>query len=356
MPGVGLRAAVDNFNFAFRDLVVRTFTAGATDTDRDVLALPAVLLSGGTLRWPEQTVSITSFAIDDAAVNMHRDASGALNIVRNRTPEATEPEAAEGEPGAVNTMAARAEDATPPGDQPAAGKPWRFSLDQLAVHRLAFALEDESVEPTANIGIQSLDLTVDNISNDAGVRFPTALALTFPSGGTATVNGELSVLPEPLFGFDVVVDNAALVALHPYLKPLADVNLDSGTLDISGRVSRDAENPLAFAGNLDINDFLITETDEGSRLGSWSRFHLEKIAYSAARKALEISEIRLDKPYGDILIAADGSVNLGRVSKGEGTAAADENGTETRAEESSEESSAESSAASTAASNRSPLS
>jgi hypothetical protein len=46
--------------------------------------------------------------------------------------------------------------------------------------------------------------------------------------------------------------------------------------------------------------------------------HLDKIAYSAAKKTLEISEIRFDKPYGDILIAEDGSVNLGRVEKGQG--------------------------------------
>ncbi|MEQ9562990.1 MAG: DUF748 domain-containing protein, partial [Woeseiaceae bacterium] len=62
-------------------------------------------------------------------------------------------------------------------------------------------------------------------------------------------------------------------------------------------------------------DFLITETDEGSRLGSWSRFHLEKIAFSATGQTLEISEVRLDQPYGDIRIAQDGSVNLGRVAK-----------------------------------------
>ena len=339
MPDGGIRAAVDNFNFTFRDLLVRTFTANATDTDRDVLALPAMALSGGSLRWPEQTVSIAAFAIDDAVVNVHRDASGALNVVRNKAPEppatADAEAVAEMEP---DPEPAPADSAPQPAEQPPAGKPWRFSLDQFGVHRLAFALEDESVEPTANIGIQSLDLTVDKISNDAGARFPTALSITFPSGGTASVNGELTVLPEALFGFDMVVDDAALVALHPYLKPLADVNLDSGTLDISGRVSHDLAEPLAFTGNLDIDNFLITETDEGSRLGSWSRFHMEKIAYSTAKKTLEISEIRLDKPYGDILIAADGSVNLGRVSKVEGGEPADESETETAPQESNAES------------------
>jgi hypothetical protein len=298
-PDAGIRAVVDNFNFVFRDLLVRTFTPHVADTDRDVLALPAMTLSGGTLRWPEQTVSVSALAIDDATVNIHRDASGALNVIRNAQPE----------PEDVSMVQATEEPA---------GRPWQLSLEKLAVNRLAFALEDESVEPVANIGIKSLDLTLDDISNDAGARFPTALSVTFPSGGTASLNGELAVLPAPQFGFDVLVDDAALLALHPYLKPLADVNLDSGTLDIKGRLSHGVEEPLAFAGNLNIDNFLITETDQGSRLGSWKRMHLDKIAFSAAKKTLGISEIRFDRPYGDILIAEDGSVNLGRVKKGQG--------------------------------------
>ena len=46
----------------------------------------------------------------------------------------------------------------------------------------------------------------------------------------------------------------------------------------------------------------------------------------------------MDKPYGDILIAADGSVNLGRVSKVEVGEPADESETETAPQESNAES------------------
>jgi hypothetical protein len=43
----------------------------------------------------------------------------------------------------------------------------------------------------------------------------------------------------------------------------------------------------------------------------------ENLVYSAAANSLEISELQFTAPYGDILIAEDGSVNLGRVRKGE---------------------------------------
>jgi hypothetical protein len=63
-------------------------------------------------------------------------------------------------------------------------------------------------------------------------------------------------------------------------------------------------------------DFLITETDVGSKLGSWATLRANKLALSAANRSLEISEIRLEDAYADILIAEDGSVNLGRAKKG----------------------------------------
>jgi hypothetical protein len=292
-----LIATIDNFSFSLNDVLVRTFSGSDDVTDREVLELPLLQIDGGTLRWPDRTVSIRSVSIDDAMLGVYRDESGNLNVVPKREP------AQEGH--------AETEEAAP------AGQPWKLSLDTFAINRLAFALEDEAVQPTANIGISSLDLNISRINNEPATRFPTLLAIVFPSGGTASLDGEFSVLPRPAFEFDMIVDKAALAAVHPYLKPLADVNLDTGTLDIAGKLKHDTDEALSFNGNLDVNDFLITETDQGSRLGSWVRFHLEKIAFSATNETLEISEIRLVQPYGDIRIAKDGSVNLGRVAKDE---------------------------------------
>ena len=308
-----LTASIDHFSFSLTDVLARTFStaSNADQPDREVLKLPLLQISGGTLRWPERTVSVTEFSIDDASVSLHRDENGELNVVRKRY--STDPTST----GHVSTETGLESSA------PSPREPWKLSLDRLALNRLEFALEDESVLPTANIGISRLDLSISDMNNEPGTIFPSELELVFPSGGTATLGGELSLLPEPVFELDLTIDNAALAAVHPYLKPLADVNLDSGTLDVTGRLIRDSEEALAFNGNLDINDFLITETDEGSRLGSWVQLHLEKIAYSAAKQSLDISEVQLNQPYGDIRIASDGSVNLGRVAKEDGSETAE---------------------------------
>ena len=288
-------ASVDDLNLQFQDVFIRTFSATDTTLDRDVLQLPSLKLVGGTFRWPEQTISVAGLEFDDALLSLVRDETGALNIIPQRSAK-TEASA----------------------DAPANnGSDWEFSLDRLSVSRTAIQLEDHSVQPAAHIGVKSLSIDVAEINNEPGSQFPTALSLLTGTGGTLTMDGTIAVLPEPLLDLEVAIDSLSLAAAHPYIRPLADVSLDSGTLNLSGRLQSLPADRLQFGGDLSIVDFLITETDEGSRLGSWGQVAVNNVAFSSADKSLDITAIKLRKPYGDIRIAADGSINLGRVKKSE---------------------------------------
>ena len=298
-------ARVDNFNLQLNNTLVRTFSAANGDDEsanHEVLRLQLAALSGGTFRWPEREASIGSLAFADGLVSLQRDESGELNILRGQS---REPDPAEPEIHADGTGTA-----TKPGTE------WRVSLDRLAINRLAFGLEDRFVQPTANIGIESLDLEVTDISNAPDASFPTTISLLAGSGGTLQLNGAISVLPAPLVDVDVNVHQFPLAWAQPYIKSLADVSFDSGRLNFGGRLQHSVDDPLLLSGDLEIVEFLITETDEGSRLGSWNRFSADKVALSAGKNRLDVSELRFDGPYADILIAADGSINLGRIEKG----------------------------------------
>ena len=297
-----VKAAVDNLELDFHDVLVRTFSPDADDdsADKDVLRLPSLTLSGGALRWPERTVSIMSLALDDTALSLFRDESGQLNVVPKQ--DVDEPE----------LTAVSAAPVTNSEDD------WKVSLDGLSVNRMTLGLVDQSVVPVADIGLKSLDLKVNGISNEAGSAFPTELTLIPRTGGTVSLDGTISLLPAPILDFDLVIDGLELAGAHPYIKPLADVHLDSGALNLTGHLRSTTENPFLLSGDLSILDFLITETDEGSRLGSWSRFEAKNFALDSAAQSLQVSEIELLQPYGDILIAEDGSINLGRIEKGNG--------------------------------------
>jgi hypothetical protein len=302
MPDGAISAAVDDFNLTLTDLAVDTFSgsdpADSLNQDREVLRLPDTRLINGTLRWPEKSVSIASLTLDDARVSLFRDATGTLNVVRARSDPALEDRESDGGPA-----------------DPTANGSWLVSLQSFAINHLALGLKDHGVEPFADIGIADFNLKIGDITNEPGAQFPIALALQVRTGGTLSADGLVSVLPEVELELDLVVDNIALAGAHPYIKPLADVNMDSGALNLSGHLRSSSQETLSFAGDLSIVDFEITETDEGSRLGSWRRLDANHLALSISEQELEISEILLHQLYGDIVIAADGSLNLGRVEK-----------------------------------------
>ena len=297
-PDGQLRAAIDNLEISFTGMRVDTFHAESDDNKqpREFLSVPRISLTGGSLHWPERRLSATNLEIGDAALDLVRLESGLFDFATRNAPD---------ESGVEQTDEPSVEDNTP----------WQVALDRFAISNLDVGLTDRSVNPVAETGLNAITLEVLDISNEPGGSFPTTLSMVASHGGTIRLNGSVTALPEPEFDFDLSVGGVPLAAAHPYIEPMADVTLESGTLSVAGHIHHDPGEPLLFTSDITIADFLITETDEGTGLGSWDALVAEGVTLSVAANSLQISEVRFDKPYADILIAADGSVNLGRVSK-----------------------------------------
>jgi len=324
-PDGGLGATVDDLDVVFNGVRILTFPAAADGgpgrEPRELLSVPRIALAGGRLRWPERSVSAESLDIERAVLALQRDATGTLDVVRNLPARAAAPAAeAESEPAAEATAAEAAA-----GDDGAAddAEPWRLSLGRFRIADLAASLRDESVEPVAEMGVDAVQLEIRGLVNEPGAAFPTTLSLQGGRGGRAELEGTLTVLPQLRADFGLGIDGIPLAWTHPYVQPLADVSLDSGLLDADARLATSPDDPLRFEGDVAIRDFLITETDLGTRLGSWDRVAASGIVFSLGDGNLEVSEVRLERPYGDILITEEGRVNLGRVAKGDAEADAE---------------------------------
>ena len=291
-----LRAAVDNIEVDFSNILINTFHAQSNDarSPRELLSIPGISLAGGTVRWPEREIGISYLGIDDAALDLVRLQSGEFDFA-DRGATADTDQAA--------------------GSTADSGPDWRLALDRFAITNFTAGLIDRSVDPVADVGLDAVNLEIHSITNEPAAVFPATLSMSGRHGGTIRLEGTMSVLPEPVLEFDLGIDGLSLAAAHPYLQPLADVNLDSGSLNVQGKFRHDGTDPFSLEADVEIVDFLLTETDEGTRLGSWERLFADQLAFSASANRLSISEIRFERPYGDILIAADGSVNLGRVSR-----------------------------------------
>lgn len=300
---------VDNFSLDFRDVVLWTHGRVAddgSDADREVLRLPAFHIDGGSLRLPEEEIAIGSISAEDGILSLYRAASGQLNVL------AEQPSAgSDAEPSETNV-------------DPAAPSPWALTVDKVDILRTEIGLIDDSVRPQAEIGVRNLNIGLADISNERGDRFPTEVSLETRGGGNVALSGETGVLPDVSADLEVSVDGIALAFLHPYIKSLADVNLDSGAIGMQAQIHVGADEQLAVKGDIAVTEFLITETDEGTRLGSWDNIAANQLTFSLSNETLDISEIQVDRAYGDILITEDGAINLGRAALGEQVVEAEE--------------------------------
>jgi hypothetical protein len=292
------RVSVDKLDIALNDLQVNTFHGNPDDEGRArrVFRVAEIALGGGSLRWPEREVEVAEFRIDEPALELLRLDTGEFDFAQGpvspQTPE---------QPAGSDTGEGQAD--------------WQFALQRFVVNNFAVGLVDQSVDPVADVGADHINLEVLEISNAPGAVFPTAFSMSAREGGEIRMQGTLAALPEFAADLEVRIQGLVLAAAHPYIKPLLDVSLDSGALNLSGRLRHDGGEPLAFEADAEIADFLITETDAGTRLGSWDHMFVDGLSLHVSEGTLEISEVRFVKPYGDILIASDGSVNLGRVAK-----------------------------------------
>lgn len=289
---------VNNFDLVLSDVIVETFSAeqNADNPDLEVLRLPRIALANGSMDLLAREVALDSLTIDDALISLVRNERGDLNVVRQGTTDA--------EPQTDATEVSGGDNG-----------PWTFSLHRLNVNRLALDLDDRSVSPSAKVGIDNFNLSISDIDNQENSRFPTQLDLQVQSGGSLSVAGAVTMLPAAVIEVDVGMQEIALAGAHPYITPLADVSLDSGVVNMTGNIVSNAEEPLSFNGDIEVANLSISETDEGSRLGSWDSLQARTIALSLTNQQLSISEIAFERPYGDIVIDENGRLNLGRVSK-----------------------------------------
>ena len=302
-----IEASVVNIHLSFSDIVVNSFADGTgfdfAGEDQRILTLPKIQLSDGQFRWPQQIVSLGSIAFDNPQIEMSRDTRGVFNLELKEVASAGKNAPTTSDPVADES------------DENGTDKPWQFSLGKLSINELSLNLLDQTVSPAAKLGFTNVNLSIDDISNLAGKRFPTSLSLRALSGGEVTLKGEIALLPEALFDLDVNFDAVKLKGAQSYIGQQANLSLDSGAVNLDGHISSNAEEPLLFTGDLEIADLVIAASLDKERFLSWKSFRVEKIALSLAEQQLDISRLHFDQLYGDILIHEDGSLNVEQIEK-----------------------------------------
>jgi hypothetical protein len=305
LEGGQIKAKVENFNLSLSDVVINSFSDGTgydfAGPDQQILTLPKVLLTNGQLLWPEKILSLDSVSIVKPQIETLRDVNGVFNL----------------EPKVRKSPVIKQDPAFLVAPKPTrtSDDEWQWSIGNFTINQLVLNLIDQSVSPEAHLGVNDFNLQLSDISNLADSRFPMSLSLQALSGGKVSLNGAVSLLPQPAFDLELSVDALQLAGANPYLKQQTNLQLNSGVFKLQGQIQGSAVEPFAYQGDFEIADLLIAESLKGQRLASWKRLRTDKVALSMEKRQLSVSQLQFDELYGDILIDPDGQLNLGQLVK-----------------------------------------
>jgi Domain of Unknown Function (DUF748) len=251
-------------------------------------------------------------------VEAWRDASGNLNLERllagerGGVPSSTPPAAprADVKSPQVQTRGGSGRSAT------ASRKPLWLHIETIRLTQAGIHAEDRLVSPAVRLDLAPIALTVSGWSSKPGAKLELDTDITINEKGRLSAHGALQLTPVEL-ELRAKLSHLGLAFLQPYIAQNSALTLHTGELDVRGDLrylgAPGGNSPFTFRGELAIADLHTTDQFNDEALLRWSNLALTGVELALDPNHLSINRIVAMKPYANVLIAQDHSLNITRV-------------------------------------------
>ncbi len=269
-----------------------------------VVEVPGFDVEGIRLDLQKQSIDIAKVHSADARFDAWMDSGGVLNYHTLFTPVGgggTEPKSS---PSKAEV------------DKPA--KPWSITIDEVALRNYEADFEDRTLERPGRLVVDAMNLTVNDIQIPFKKPLPIDLSMKLNETGTIDVNGTVAI--EPLQAdVEAKLEHIEIRPFQPYLDQFLNADVLDGAIDLNGSVRFAKEHVreplLQFQGNLAVNQFAIADRKDFGDLVTWKALKVNQVALDIEPTAVKIGEILWQEPSVEIVVDADGQLNLSRLAK-----------------------------------------
>jgi uncharacterized protein involved in outer membrane biogenesis len=288
-----LKLELNGVVFDLEDFAV-TPRGGAAEPE-PLVALDALHVTGGRLRWPAGEVAIDAVRLDGPTLRLQRDAMGQFNWQRHL---------------ATSDVAAdKPQQALPADTGPSAD--WQVSLAEFAIDAGSVRFSDMALTPTASLGIERVRFAARSLSLDAGVQMPFQLDLAIAGGGSVVANGEFGIEPDPTLTASITLQKLNLPMVQPYLNAATLLALTAGDLDIEGKIASDSNEAFAFDGDASVAGLAMVMAADGERFLDWQRLTLDGLRLRTSAREVSVAQGTLDGAFASLRIDPEGQLNAG---------------------------------------------
>ncbi len=281
------------------------------------VSLPELAVRNTSFSLLDRRVNIAEVAINNARIDVWRNADGSINLSQLAGPASPATDA----PAAPATAAGN----TAP--------TWQVEVAKVALSGMTVNAADRTMDPAVAIALSPLSLNLENVSSDLRQTIDVSADIGINEAGRLKVAGK--VRPQSLLAdLDVELTDFGLPVLQPYLSQSTAMTLDSGRFGVKGHVTYTAEPvapqpALTFKGSVDVADFASKDTvlkEDFIKLGLLS---LTGIDYAFKPDRLTVDRILAREPYARVIISEDSKLNVTQVlNPGAADEPAEEPGTE----------------------------
>ena len=282
-------------------LAITGLSVGKAGADEEWIGVATLALDGIDFDLAAQRVHAAKLRVEGLKARSWVDAEGRVNLVELLPPDKP-PTAAP----ATNAASAEVTDSK-----------WTAGVDAVQVSAADIDFEDRSVEARPHLRLQPLELSTGAVSLDLAQPIPIQLDTGINSAAQLQVNGSLA--PAPLAGrLKVNLRNAQLALLQPYILPVADLTIRSGTVSTSGELSiapaKSGPDPvIGFDGDISLERLHSVDNTLREDLLNLRRLQVQKLHYRSAPAGLRIERILVQEPYARLVISPEQVVNISAV-------------------------------------------
>ena len=268
----------------------------------EFMDIPNLSLSGGTLRYPEQSLQFSRLVIDQPRMAVWIKEDGSLNLLDLVLPQ--------------NEVAT---DELSPTDQMA----WQFGIDEFELSGGTIELSDTSIEPFARLDVKDLGITLSGLSNQDNATMQVKLNGKLGQGGTFSVDGTLGLLPNLNITAQINTQDVPLSLGQPYVQQFAHIQINSGALNSEIELNFNADQNLTSTGSVQVPSLDIVNTLDGGKLLSWNSLDIDQFNFNLDTNKLHFSQLTFDQLFGTFVLDENRETNISAliIEQDEGTTA-----------------------------------
>ncbi|MDY0042380.1 MAG: DUF748 domain-containing protein, partial [Desulforhabdus sp.] len=300
---IGLKANVEAGNelqVAVKEISteLKGLQLGTTGSPKALFEAQKFLLEGGDVDLGAKTLKVARINVSDGYFDVARDRDGKINW--------TELFAAKDNPS-VQTE-----------PQPASGQPsqWKFLLKSFELDNFRSEVMDQTAHAEKPLfQLQDLQVRISEIDGKSPMDLQVGFGLQ--QGGKVALRGKVDPA-SPSVEANINLAGVDLALAQPYIEPFITLTLDSAALSLDGvlRYGTPAKGPkISYEGSFGIDRLSLNQPGSKETYLGWDALQIPKMKVELERNRLQVDEITISQPVGQLIIAEDGSVNLAKILK-----------------------------------------